>query len=97
VHEKTNTIVLNSLDIEIQSATFVADNKENVSTKIEIIKDEEVAIITFSNPLDIGAGQLRLEFTGEINNLMKGCYRCKYTTPDGEVRYGLATQFESLL
>jgi hypothetical protein len=36
-----------------------------------------------------------LKFAGEINNLMRGFYRNKYTTRDGsEVRYGANTQFE---
>jgi hypothetical protein len=36
-----------------------------------------------------------LTFVGEINNRMRGFYRNKYTTPDGnETRYGASTQFE---
>ena len=69
---------------------------EQQSAQIELNKQEEVAVITFADELEIGAGQLKLEFTGEINDLLKGCYRAKYTTADGEERYGLSTKFESV-
>ena len=58
-------------------------------------RDNEIAVLTFADHLEVGPGKLTLEFTGEINDLMKGCYRSKYTAVDGEVRYGLSTQFES--
>ena len=37
---------------------------------------------------------LKLVFTGELNDKMKGFYRSKYTGPDGKDRYGAVTQFE---
>lgn len=128
VREQTKTIVLNSLDIEIQSASFVSNNQgkrvclstcltvsrelffllisnqfqsiisnlEHRSVKIELNKDDEIAVITFADALHVGPGELKLQFSGVINDKMKGCYRCKYTTPDGEVRYGLSTHFASV-
>ena len=75
---------------------LVSSNTEQPSVQIEVNKDDEIAVITFANDLEVGAGQLKLAFTGEINDLLKGCYRSKYTTVDGEERYGLSTQFESV-
>ncbi len=37
---------------------------------------------------------LKLSFTGELNDKMKGFYRSKYTGPDGEDRFAAVTQFE---
>lgn len=37
---------------------------------------------------------LKVVFTGELNDRMKGFYRSKYTGPDGEDRYAAVTQFE---
>ena len=65
------------------------------SVGIELDVARETATISFANELPLGEGQLKLEFTGELNDMMKGCYRSKYTTPDGEERYGISTQFES--
>jgi len=95
VREATNWIVLNSLDIEIKEAVFVSNNQEQIATKIDINKKNEIAIITFENELPLGNGNLNLCFTGEINDLMKGFYRSKYKNENGEIRYGCTTQFES--
>ena len=46
------------------------------------------------NGMQAGEGVLSLSFAGQLNDRMKGFYRCKYTTSDGEVRYGASTQFE---
>ena len=35
-----------------------------------------------------------MKYTGELNDKMKGFYRSKYTTPDGEERHCAVTQFE---
>ena len=64
--------------------------------KIELSKENEVATIMFANELELGPGQLKLEFTGHINDQLQGCYRSRYTAPNGEQRYGLACQFESV-
>ena len=73
----------------------IISNLEHQSVKIETNNDDEIAVITFADALHVGPGELKLQFSGPINDLMKGCYRSKYTTPDGEVRYGLSTKFES--
>ena len=35
-----------------------------------------------------------IDFTGCLNDKMKGFYRTKYTTPGGETRHAAVTQFE---
>ena len=67
---------------------------EHLSVKIELNKENETAVITFANELKVGAGKLKLQFTGHINNLPIGCYRDKYKDAGGEERYELATHFE---
>ena len=44
--------------------------------------------------LQVGNGVLSLNFTGELNDKMKGFYRSKYKGSDGSDRYGAVTQFE---
>ncbi len=36
---------------------------------------------------------MHLDFSGSLNDKLKGFYRSKYTTHDGEVRYAATTQF----
>jgi len=96
VEKATKTIVINASKIEIQSASFVANDQEHKSISIELIESEEVAIISFADEIQVGSGELKLQFSGSISATMVGCYRSKYNTPEGETRYGLSTQFESV-
>ena len=41
-----------------------------------------------------GSGSLKLTFIGELNDKMKGFYRSKYKTPDGDDCFAAVTQFE---
>ena len=43
----------------------------------------------------VGEAQIHLEFTGTLNDQMKGFYRSQYTSSDGETRHAAVTQFES--
>lgn len=47
--------------------------------------------------LQPGKGVLKVSYTGELNDKMKGFYRSKYTMPDGQERFGAVTQFEVLI
>ena len=42
----------------------------------------------------VGEGQLSMSFVGQLNDKLKGFYRSKYLSPEGEERYGAVTQFE---
>jgi len=39
-------------------------------------------------------GLLSLNFTGELNDKLKGFYRCKYTGEDGNEKFCAVTHFE---
>lgn len=77
----TDTIVLNSLEIKIKSATFNGnDGKTIAAEKIELSASEETATLVFPEALPSGkSGHLNIEFVGEINDKMKGFYRSKYS------------------
>ncbi|XP_038047211.1 puromycin-sensitive aminopeptidase-like [Patiria miniata] len=95
VNEATPKIVLNCVDIKISKASFVSGGKDVSTSDISYSPENETATLTFPNPLETGKGELRLEFTGELNDKMKGFYRGKYTTPEGEERFCAVTQFEA--
>ncbi len=64
------------------------------SSDISYKAEDEKVIFKFGEELPVGAGCLCLEFTGELNDKMKGFYRSNYTTPSGESRVCAVTQFE---
>lgn len=66
---------------------------ENISHSAE----DETVTLSFSSPLPLGSGLLSLDFTGELNDKLKGFYRCKYTGKDGEEKFCAVTHFEVII
>ena len=64
------------------------------ASEIRYKEDEETVSFKFRDTLLIGVGKLCLKFTGVLNNKMKGFYRSKYTSLNGEEKYAAVTQFQ---
>ncbi|EGC32677.1 hypothetical protein DICPUDRAFT_49420 [Dictyostelium purpureum] len=91
ITQSTDTIVIHSIDIEIQQAEIL--NQKAIS--IEYDQDDEIAILKFEQPLKVSSdSKLRILFTGIINDKLKGFYRSKYNA-DGEDHWIFSTQFEA--
>jgi puromycin-sensitive aminopeptidase len=93
--QTTSEIVLNSAEIEVQSAILLRDGSESPATSISYDKERESVTLTFSQPVTVGAAQLKLLFTGELNDKLRGFYRSQYTDANGDTRYLATTQFEA--
>ncbi|CAD6215605.1 GSCOCG00000417001-RA-CDS [Cotesia congregata] len=80
VKEPTDKIILNSLDIDINSVTFKNDKGTSINAeKIDLLPADETAVLTFPEKLPVGKdGSLNFDFVGQINDKMKGLYRSKY-------------------
>lgn len=94
VKNAVGCIKLNCNEIVIQDALFQGSTGDELKGNVKYEKEEELAVITFTTELQPGHGVLKLKFTGELNDKMKGFYRSKYTI-NGEDRYGAVTQFEA--
>lgn len=59
-------------------------------------KDTETLSLEFPTTLTSSCGPIHIEYTGTLNDQMRGFYRSKYTCSDkpSEERYGAVTQFE---
>lgn len=64
------------------------------ASEIRYKEDAETVTFKFPSTLSVGVAKLSLEFTGVLNDKMKGFYRSKYTSLTGEERYAAVTQFE---
>ena len=95
ISESTSVILLNSSDIEIQSAELVRDGVTTIARGIAHDQSVETATISFGLPLSTGVAQLTMKFTGILNDKLRGFYRRQYTTPQGETKYLATTQFEA--
>ncbi len=72
-----------------------ADGSKIETTNVNLNEESEVAKLTFGDAsLKLGAAKLHIDYTGELNDKLKGFYRTKYIHPSGEERYAATTQFE---
>lgn len=95
MNENTDFISLNSNEIDIHSA-IVSSKGSVVESKPEIAlnKDDQVATIKFNHALAAGSdAQVKLTFTGILNDNMAGFYRSSYKQ-NGETKYIASTQME---
>uniref|UniRef100_A0A2M4A3V7 Puromycin-sensitive aminopeptidase n=1 Tax=Anopheles triannulatus TaxID=58253 RepID=A0A2M4A3V7_9DIPT len=103
VHLKVNTatdrITLNALDLKILKSSVTFDGASGPQTleskEVQFDADQETASFLFATEIPAGTAALAVEFTGELNDKMKGFYRSKYFTASGEERYAGVTQFEA--
>lgn len=89
VKKKTKRIVVNSLNLAIESATL------DGSTPARIVIDEkrQEAAFEFPKPLKTGAHKIDVRYSGKINDQAAGLFVSKFPTASGEASM-LATQFE---
>ncbi len=96
VEKPTKEVVLNALELEIGDARVRLSNGRDLqATGIEVDGGEETALLAFAEELPLGPATLAVEYTGVLNDQMRGFYRSEYTTPEGERRFLGATQFEA--
>ncbi|KAJ4823485.1 AP-1 complex subunit mu-1-like [Turnera subulata] len=90
----TNFIVLNAADLTIApSSVSFTNSKEFRPVKVELFEADEILVLEFAEKLPTGAGLLRIDFEGVLNDKMKGFYRSTYEI-NGEKRNMAVTQFE---
>lgn len=95
VKNPTKEIRINSAEIDITSVQFSSSQQtvtENIGVAYNV--EDELVTLTFPEELQVGDANLKIAFNGILNDKMKGFYRSKYKTPDGQDRYGGVTQFE---
>lgn len=69
------------------------ENELQRAKDISFCPEQETVTLKFDKALPNGAeGVLHMIFSGNLNDKMKGFYRSKYYTPNGEERYGGVTQ-----
>ena len=96
VTEPTSSIILNAEALEISSAkVMLPDGTDLVAQEIQIDESTERATFTFDSVLPAGDASLAIEFTGTLNDELRGFYRSRYIDVDGEERYLATTQFEA--
>ncbi|MDZ4836858.1 MAG: M1 family metallopeptidase [Candidatus Melainabacteria bacterium] len=105
ITQPTDTIVLNALDIEIQSSSLIPiknateaakppDAETSKTGSASMNPEYEQASIKFANPISNGRYRLHIKFTGVLNDKLRGFYRSYYTDGSGTKRWLATTQME---
>ena len=89
-----SSITLHCAEIEVLKATVKVGKKETPSRRITYNKKAETVTISFPTKIPKGKAKLTLEFTGILNDKMRGFYRSRYEH-DGKTYHMGVTQFES--
>ena len=88
-------IVLNCSEIEIQSASLDQYGIETDIAAIRYDPDADAVTLALGRRASDGAANLKIAFTGVLNDKLRGFYRSQYTNAEGETRYLATTQFEA--
>ena len=65
----------------------------SAAASVNYDKNAETVCLEFRSELGVGDAVIFINYSGTINDKMRGFYRTKYTI-DGEERYAAITQFE---
>ncbi len=94
VHEPTREVVLNALELEIDSAIAERAGKA-LAAKVELDPARERAHLHFGDAITPGDWTIKIAFRGVLNDKLHGFYRSQYTDGAGKLHIVAATQFES--
>jgi aminopeptidase N len=88
VHEPTAEIILNALDLRLETAT-VAEQSAQITQDVAA----QIATLRLAQPLPAGTHTLRIAYAGRINSYGRGLFYVDYPVEGGRKRM-LATHFE---
>jgi puromycin-sensitive aminopeptidase len=95
VRQATSRVVLNSADLELNQARFLAPGGRVLEAEVSYMTEEEQVVLSLGESLTPGPAQLQLRFSGRLNDLLRGFYRSRFKGPEGKEDWIAVTQFES--
>ena len=95
ITEPVSEIVLNAIELAIDSASLENDRGETIRATATMDETAERCRFALASPAARGRWRLRLAFRGTLNDKLRGFYRSVYKDPSGVSRTMAATQFEA--
>ncbi|CAO2168959.1 unnamed protein product [Urochloa humidicola] len=92
VSAPTRFLVFNAAELNVDRASVRF--QDLVPSEVVHFEEDEILVLRFDRELPIGEGLLTMDFTGTLNDQMRGFYRSKYVY-NGESRNMAVTQFEA--
>ncbi len=92
----TSAITLNAIELDIRSCSVTPDGGTALAAQsISFDENAETATFEFGTEIPVGEATLAVDFTGELNDKLRGFYRSAYTDIDGNERHMATTQLEA--
>ena len=96
VVEPVSEVVLNTAELEIASAVLVgAGGSPALPAVVELDEEEERAVLRLGQEAQPGTWRLDIEFSGTINDKLRGLYRSTFRDADDREHVIATTQFEA--
>ena len=95
VREAVREIILNAAELELQSVSLETAAGKILPGHAVFDSANERAVLSFAETVPAGAAELRIEFSGILNDKLHGFYRSTYKGADGQDKPLASTQFES--
>ncbi|MBO0730272.1 MAG: M1 family metallopeptidase [Acidimicrobiaceae bacterium] len=95
VVEATDRFVLNAIELEITSAELFSPGEEPIQGRVTQDDELQRATIEWGQTVAPGEHELRLAFTGILNDKLHGFYRSTFTDDRGQDHVIATTQFEA--
>ena len=95
IKKPTKQIKLNSIGLKINNVKLINSNKEEVYPGIKFDDKHEMVEFNFDKEINSGDYSLYLEFSGILDNSLRGFYMSTYVDEKGESHKIGTTQFES--
>jgi puromycin-sensitive aminopeptidase len=95
VSEPAEAIVLNAAELEIAKVELRLSDGSLRPGKAVLDPENEQATLEFGSIVPAGRHDLRIEFSGILNDKLHGFYRSTYKDSEGRERRIASTQFES--
>jgi puromycin-sensitive aminopeptidase len=94
VREETSVVSLNALDLQVTDAWFEVDGRQ-IAARTELDTANERLHLHPSDPLAPGPLRIHVEFSGGLNDRLRGFYRSTFVDDTGAERVLATTQFEA--
>ncbi len=95
IQEPVREIILNAADLELKSVSIKGSSSTTVQGEAVLDAENEQATLKFAQELNPGRWELRLTFSGILNDKLHGFYRSTYKDANGKEKALASTQFES--
>ena len=94
--EESKSISINVADLEIKKIVLKKNSiKSQNIVSWNIDKDYEIMSINFETPITVGEYSLNIEFSGVLNDKLRGFYHSSFKDQNGKNQSIATTQFES--